>query len=82
MRKTFILVPLLLTGCVGLVNSNDGNTVVIESDYWISQNSLQETANEACIQSGKSSASYLTKANKNPSLGKGNGVQITTFKCL
>lgn len=76
-----LLATLSLTGCIGLVTANDGNTVSIERDFWISKESSQESADRACIQAGKYKAVYQMTANKNPRFEKGNGVQIDTFKC-
>lgn len=76
-----IVTTALLSGCSGMVASNDGERVVIEHDGFVSLASAHEPATAACIQNGKNSAVYLRSANKNPRLAPGSGVQLSTFQC-
>lgn len=73
-------VVLSLTGCAS-VQYNDGEKVSVQSDGWYGLDSLQNTANKACQQYGKSHATYLHSANANPHLSAGSGVQNTVWKC-
>lgn len=81
MRLFLILCISLLSGCAGMVTSNNGNTVVIEHDFFIGLDAVQELALKACAQNGKTEAIFSTMANKNPRLSKGDGVQLSTFEC-
>ncbi|MDX6917472.1 hypothetical protein R9X49_20395 [Pectobacterium carotovorum] len=78
----FMLIPtiILLAGCA-TVQFNDGKTVSIQADGWYGLDSLQNTADKACQQYGKSHARYLHSANMNPHLPIGSGVQNTMWEC-
>lgn len=71
----------LLTGCAGMVASNDGSRVVIEHDGFISTESARDVALKSCQQFGKTKALHLATANKNPRFEAGFGVQLSTFAC-
>lgn len=64
-----------------MVQFNDGKTVSIQSDSWYGLDSLQKTADAACLQYGKVSAKYTHSANVNPHLPAGSGVQNTIWTC-
>lgn len=72
-----------LTGCAGLVTANDGERVTIEHDGFglVALERVQKIAAKACVQNGKTDATHVRTVNKNPSLGKGSGAQLSTFLC-
>jgi hypothetical protein len=72
-----------LSGCVGLVTANDGEQVTIEHDGFglVAMETVRKVAMKACIQNGKVGATHVRTINVNPSLGKGKGAQLSTFRC-
>lgn len=72
---------LVLSGCAGMVASNDGNRVVIEHDGFVSLDSAREVATKSCSQAGKARAVHVASVNKNPRFEPGFGVQFSTFQC-
>jgi hypothetical protein len=81
MKLAIMVMAGALTGCAGMVASNDGQRVVIEHDMGIADQRVQQLAVQACEQHGKPSATLVTTANKNPRYKKGFGVQLSTFDC-
>lgn len=70
-----------LSGCAGMVVSNDGNRVVIEHDGFVSLDSARSVAEKSCLQAGKSRVVHVVSVNKNPRFDPGLGVQLSTFQC-
>ena len=75
----FLLLPLL-AGCA-TVAWNDGEKVAVDHDPGWALNSLNSTAVNACREAGKTGATYIVTANKNPALPSGLGRQTSTFRC-
>ena len=80
-RAVALIACLILAGCAGMVTSNDGSRVTVEHDFFVDVASAQKVAQRACSQSGMVSARHIATANKNSSLEKGFGVQLSTFQC-
>lgn len=76
-----VVSAIALAGCAGMVTSNTGDSVTIEHDGFVSIDSAREVAIAACKQNGKTNASLLRSANKNPRFATGTGVQFSTFAC-
>jgi len=72
---------LLLAGCSGSVQYNDGEKVNLQSDAWVGLDTLQKNADAACQQYGKSHAVYQHSSNMEPRVPKGYGAQNTLWKC-
>lgn len=77
----FGILALSVAGCSGMVTSNDGSRVTVEHDFFISVESARDVALQSCRQAGKSKATYVASANKNPRFAPGQGVQLSTFQC-
>lgn len=73
---------LLLAGCSGSVQYNDGEKVSLQSDAWVGLDRLQKDADAACQQYGKSHAIYLHSSNMETRIPKGYGAQNTLWKCM
>jgi len=72
----------LLCGCAGMVATDDGRTLVIEHDAFISADRARGVAVLACQQRGAGDARYVSSANKQPRLPKGSGVQLSAYECV
>ena len=70
-----------IVGCSGMVTANDGNRVTVEHDFFVSIDSALDVALQSCTQAGKSKATFVVSANKNPRFAPGQGVQLSTFQC-
>ena len=77
----FGLLALGIVGCSGIVTANDGNRVTVEHDFFVSTDSARDVALQSCMQAGKSKATFVMSANKNPRFAPGQGVQLSTFQC-
>lgn len=72
---------VLTSGCA-TVTANDGERVTLEHDFFASGEAVRSRAVRACEQNGKTGAELVHSANKNPSLPRGKGAQLSTFRCL
>lgn len=80
LRAIAALFAASLASCA-LVTANDGNTVTLEHDFIVSDDSVMRTAAASCAQAGKRDATLVAKVSKNPSFAVGSGVVISTFRC-
>lgn len=80
-KMSFVGLVLLLVGCSGSVQYNDGEKVSLQSDAWVGLDRLQKDADAACQQFGKPRAIYQHSSNMETRIPKGYGAQNTLWKC-
>lgn len=80
--RHIIITPIALALCAcAVVQSNDGDRVVIRNDGKATINSIQEVADESCRAAGKKTAVLLFTQPMNPSVPQAISSDLSTFQC-